>query len=170
MSRTEAVEAMYQDMAARHRARFRSIHVRHTTQRSRTPRVTAERNGTDSCTLDPPRRRAREVRRCQAPLHQAAAHQEPGLPPAPPRPQDQHQEGLLRPPPIDFRLSAWFLWWLEWLMSTWRIGTLVMTAGATDGTLEQEKKETNVGPDGGFSRVVFIRDHGVSLAFALHGS
>lgn len=27
MSRTEAVEAMYQDMAARHRARFRSIHV-----------------------------------------------------------------------------------------------------------------------------------------------
>lgn len=29
MSRTEAVEALYQDMAARHRARFRSIHVRH---------------------------------------------------------------------------------------------------------------------------------------------
>lgn len=28
MSRTEAVEALYQDMAARHRARFRSIHVR----------------------------------------------------------------------------------------------------------------------------------------------
>ncbi|KAI9725651.1 MAG: 60S ribosomal protein L20 [Chrysothrix sp. TS-e1954] len=27
MSRTEAVEAMYQDMAARHRARFRSIHI-----------------------------------------------------------------------------------------------------------------------------------------------
>ena len=27
MSRTDAVEAMYQDMAARHRARFRSIHV-----------------------------------------------------------------------------------------------------------------------------------------------
>lgn len=32
MSRTEAVEAMYQDMAARHRARFRSIHVRPTLQ------------------------------------------------------------------------------------------------------------------------------------------
>lgn len=30
MSRTEAVEALYQDMAARHRARFRSIHVRAT--------------------------------------------------------------------------------------------------------------------------------------------
>lgn len=27
MSRTEAVEALYQDMAAQHRARFRSIHV-----------------------------------------------------------------------------------------------------------------------------------------------
>jgi ribosomal protein L20A (L18A) len=28
MSRCEAVDALYQDMAARHRARFRSIHVR----------------------------------------------------------------------------------------------------------------------------------------------
>jgi len=28
MSRTEAVDALYQDMAARHRSRFRSIHVR----------------------------------------------------------------------------------------------------------------------------------------------
>jgi len=27
MSRTDAVESMYQDMAARHRARFRSVHV-----------------------------------------------------------------------------------------------------------------------------------------------
>lgn len=27
MSRTEAVEALYQDMAARHRSRFGSIHV-----------------------------------------------------------------------------------------------------------------------------------------------
>ncbi|KAK5070086.1 60S ribosomal protein L20B [Lithohypha guttulata] len=27
MSRTEAVEALYQDMAAQHRARFRSIHI-----------------------------------------------------------------------------------------------------------------------------------------------
>ena len=27
MSRTEAVDSLYQDMAARHRARFRSIHV-----------------------------------------------------------------------------------------------------------------------------------------------
>jgi len=28
MSRCEAVDALYQDMAARHRARFRSVHVR----------------------------------------------------------------------------------------------------------------------------------------------
>ena len=28
LSRTDAVKSMYQDMAARHRARFRSIHVR----------------------------------------------------------------------------------------------------------------------------------------------
>jgi ribosomal protein L20A (L18A) len=27
MTRTDAVEALYQDMSARHRARFRSIHV-----------------------------------------------------------------------------------------------------------------------------------------------
>ncbi len=27
MSRTDAVESMYQDMAARHRSRFRSIHI-----------------------------------------------------------------------------------------------------------------------------------------------
>lgn len=30
MSRTDAVESLYSDMAARHRARFRSIHVRST--------------------------------------------------------------------------------------------------------------------------------------------
>lgn len=35
MSRTAAVEALYQDMAARHRSRFRSIHVRLTSALSR---------------------------------------------------------------------------------------------------------------------------------------
>ena len=29
LTRADAVKALYQDMAARHRARFRSIHVRH---------------------------------------------------------------------------------------------------------------------------------------------
>jgi large subunit ribosomal protein L18Ae len=32
MSRTDAVEALYQDMAARHRSRFRSIHVCHSAE------------------------------------------------------------------------------------------------------------------------------------------
>ena len=32
MSRTDAVEALYQDMAARHRSRFGSIHVRFSNQ------------------------------------------------------------------------------------------------------------------------------------------
>ena len=35
MSRTEAVESLYQDMAARHRSRFRSIHVRQTHMKNR---------------------------------------------------------------------------------------------------------------------------------------
>ena len=30
LSRADAVKSLYQDMAARHRARFRSIHVRST--------------------------------------------------------------------------------------------------------------------------------------------
>lgn len=30
LSRTDAIESLYSDMAARHRARFRSIHVRRT--------------------------------------------------------------------------------------------------------------------------------------------
>lgn len=59
--------------------------------------------------LDSPCRRAREGRRCQAPLHQAAPDQEPLIPPAPPYPQDQQEEGLLRHSPFDFRLNLWFL-------------------------------------------------------------
>ena len=38
MSRTDAVEALYQDMAARHRARFRSIHVGTCMSSDMTPR------------------------------------------------------------------------------------------------------------------------------------
>lgn len=123
---------MYQDMAARHRARFRSIHVRNNNPPpNRPPNRSIVFMGEEkkikkrrlTSPTDPPRRRAREGRRCQAPLHQAAPHQEPGLPPAPPRPQDQHQEGLLRHPAVHFRLgnfpvrrcmicgfSAW-VWW-----------------------------------------------------------
>lgn len=108
MSRCEAVEAMYQDLAARHRARFRSIHVRCLQP------ITNGRNcqaggprGTERLTKHPdsPCRRAREGRRCQAPLHQAAPDQEPLIPSASPYPQDQQEEGLLRHSPFDFRLN-----------------------------------------------------------------
>jgi large subunit ribosomal protein L18Ae len=51
LSRTEAVESIYQDMAARHRSRFRSIHVR--------PPSTLRRTRVANCQLtpvpDPPR-------------------------------------------------------------------------------------------------------------------
>ena len=40
MSRTDAVEALYQDMAARHRSRFRSIHVCSITSTLRIPILT----------------------------------------------------------------------------------------------------------------------------------
>jgi len=39
MSRTDAVEALYQDMAARHRSRFRSIHVLKVVEIARTDEV-----------------------------------------------------------------------------------------------------------------------------------
>lgn len=96
MSRTDAVEALYQDMAARHRSRFRSIHVRASTPRPPSRRIPIpDANSTPG----PPRRRAREGRRRQASLHQAASHQEPLLPPPPPRQQDQQPEALQRQAP-----------------------------------------------------------------------
>ena len=53
MSRTDAVEALYQDMAARHRSRFRSIHVRNI-------RVQLENNLLIRPQTDPQGRRTRE--------------------------------------------------------------------------------------------------------------
>lgn len=79
LSRAEAVEAMYQDLAARHRARFGSIHVR-------THRV-------GQLTPDPEGRRDREDGGHSPPLHQAAHRQEPALPSAPP---PQPRQGHLR--------------------------------------------------------------------------
>lgn len=109
MSRTDAVEALYSDMAARHRARFRSIHVRHVPSLSAIRPVPLTQPQTD-----PQGRRAREGRRCQAPLHQAAPHQGHFLPPPPPRPQDPQPEDLLREAPYHFRINslcgALFLW------------------------------------------------------------
>lgn len=147
MSRTDAVEAMYQDMAARHRARFRSIHVRiirlSNKNRSRSIPSLGLDEANKEIRIDPPCRRAREVRRCQAPLHQAAPHQEPGLPSAPPCSQDQFQEGLLRYPAIHFRLSISLLWrWcLIWFSAlVWRgvVGRSADTALLTNHKRENE--------------------------------
>jgi hypothetical protein len=54
LSRTDAVESLYSDMAARHRARFRSIHVRRTQSAINLSLQLL------TIPLDPPRRRARE--------------------------------------------------------------------------------------------------------------
>ena len=50
LSRADAVKALYQDMAARHRARFRSIHVSFLVQ-------IAEDWAKGLFSIDPPRRR-----------------------------------------------------------------------------------------------------------------
>lgn len=97
MSRTDAVEAMYQDMAARHRARFRSIHVsRH---RASHPRATLTPSS------DPQGRRAREQERCQARIHSATHQARIEVPPPPPCTQGQ-QEGLRGKQAFYFLLSA----------------------------------------------------------------
>jgi Ribosomal proteins 50S-L18Ae/60S-L20/60S-L18A len=73
LSRTDAVKSMYQDMAARHRARFRSIHVR-----SLFPLEVLV--GSNDGFTDPPSRRDQEGRRHSPPLHQATHHSQPQVP------------------------------------------------------------------------------------------
>lgn len=73
LSRTDAVKSMYQDMAARHRARFRSIHV--------CPTVILLCFGwLKRCLTDPPSCRDQEGRRHSPSLHQAAHHPQPQVP------------------------------------------------------------------------------------------
>src|ERR1700722_4418369 len=74
LSRADAVKSLYQDMAARHRARFRSIHVRLAFfRRSAFPLV-------DDTIADSPRCRDRkDCRRAQT-IHQAAFGTEPQVP------------------------------------------------------------------------------------------
>lgn len=64
MSRTEAVEALYQDMAAQHRTRFRSIHVC-------SERCSIDLDGKLTRCADPKGRRDPEPERRQATIHQA---------------------------------------------------------------------------------------------------
>lgn len=98
LSRTDAVESLYSDMAARHRARFRSIHVRRTHMALPCPQLTPG--------PDPPRRRAREDRGCQATLHPPAHSEGSELPSPPPNHQGEHQEGVQREATIHFRLEC----------------------------------------------------------------
>jgi hypothetical protein len=100
MSRTDAVESLYQDLASRHRARFRSIHVCTRSLESFGPTGMLKKH------LDSPRRRDREDRGHQETLHQAAPHQEARLPPAAPRRQGCHEEDLQRDTAVHFRLTC----------------------------------------------------------------
>jgi ribosomal protein L20A (L18A) len=105
LSRTDAVEALYSDMAARHRARFRSIHVRSCrgcTSSASDRLLIAKLTGS-------PRRRDREERGRQAPLHPPADHQGPEVPSPPPHQQGQHQQDLQRQATLYFRLDCFRL-------------------------------------------------------------
>ena len=105
MSRVDAVEALYSDMAARHRARFRSIHVR-------LMRCTSCKGvlGSANLRVDSPRCRAREDRGRQAPLHQAARYQEPEVPSPPPCHQGRHDEAVQRAATRYVRLECFWFW------------------------------------------------------------
>lgn len=102
MSRCDAVEAMYQDMAARHRSRFRSIHVCSDTRTTFASGATC----TNTCTADPQSRRAREDRRRQATIHQAVAHEGSEVPATAPHCQEGEQEDLHPNQAVDFLLSV----------------------------------------------------------------
>ena len=83
LTRADAVASLYQDMAARHRARFRSIHV----CLLLCPLLFFLGESADDDDVDPPRRRAEQGGRRPPPVHQAAPPKEPPLPPPPPRRQ-----------------------------------------------------------------------------------
>lgn len=132
LSRTDAVEALYQDMAARHRTRFRSLHVRRP--------LSMEQEGILTKLLDPQGCRAREDRRRQATIHQATPHQETQLPSSSPCHEIKQQGNLCQQATIHLLLSdrilglfvgAWmdFQWcWL--LMHAWEKGINLPLLGA----------------------------------------
>jgi ribosomal protein L20A (L18A) len=96
MSRTAAIESMYADMAARHRARFRSIHVRRSIV-SLTPLTTTDSEAG----------RAAEDGRPAAAVHQAAREQGPQVPDAAPRAELDQEEDVHVQPSGDVLLRAW---------------------------------------------------------------
>jgi len=95
MSRTAVIESMYADMAARHRARFRSIHVR-----------SASDSWMKLMTADPQAGRAGEDGGPAAAVHQAARVQEPQVPAAASRAERHQEEDVHVQPPGNVLLSA----------------------------------------------------------------
>jgi hypothetical protein len=112
MSRTDAVEALYQDMAARHRSRFSQIHVRF-------PPVLTIYSTVSILTpyLDPESCGDREDRPSPPPLHQATPHQEPQVPSPPPLRQTTRKEDLRRQATRHFRLNVRKGWCMDCGMS-----------------------------------------------------
>lgn len=90
MSRTEAVDALYQDMAARHRARFRSIHVCY---HNHFILIFVFTN--TAVALDSQSCRNREDQRCQASLLEATSYEKSQIPSPTSRCQKHKQEALL---------------------------------------------------------------------------
>ena len=103
LTRAAAVASLYQDMAARHRARFRSVQV------SQKFPLAYELHGLSSkciffaVRIDSPCPGSREDRRHPPPIHQATAHPQVALPSPPPR----HKIPLdIRRAPPEHLLSA----------------------------------------------------------------
>lgn len=98
LSRADAVKALYQDMAARHRARFRSIQVRYTGGRTNRMLILLS-------SVDPPRAGNREGRECQASLYSPTFGAHAALPTAASR--HLSQVDICRKPTVD--LLSYFL-------------------------------------------------------------
>ena len=98
MSRTDAVEALYQDMAARHRSRFRSIHV----WLPFPPPPFIQHRPIPVCSLDPaldPQgRRDLEDGRRPTSIYQAAPYQEAEVPTTASRPESHFEETFCTSP------------------------------------------------------------------------
>ena len=102
LSRADAVRALYQDMAARHRARFRSIQVR-------PPYLIGDLTNRMLSILsfvDYPRAGNQDGRGCQAPLHSPTLATRAALPTAAPR--HLPQVDICRKPTVDL-LGSCFL-------------------------------------------------------------
>ena len=87
MSRAEAVDALYQDMAARHRARFRSVHVSFPASVDLTILLIR-------C-IDSESGRSGEDGGCPTPLHQTTTVEGTEIPITSSRCQEDRQEDIL---------------------------------------------------------------------------